>query len=209
EPMDGSWTAGPLATSNVSVSCGSPSTRRSTRSPTRTVRGPLEAYVCAVAGTIAASVRPTITTRGVFIPGGITRPGPRDCIASALRPRFIRSGRSVVESPRFVLIRLVQRHGSILALHHTTMTALTAATETTALILVASVPGHPARRLGRVLSDAGSRVVWASEPDQARELASALQPDCILIDVTLGAGGGAPLAWSLLSESRIDLSTPI
>lgn len=88
------------------------------------------------------------------------------------------------------------------------MTVVTATSEGTALILVASGAGHPARRLGRVLAERGHRVVWASEAEQARELAAALQPDCILIDAALGAGG-APLAWSLLSESRIDLSTPI
>jgi len=80
---------------------------------------------------------------------------------------------------------------------------------TSALILVAAGPGHPARRLGRVLAEHGHRVVWASEPDQARELASALQPDCVLIDAALGGRGGAEVSWSLLSQSRIELSTPI
>ena len=89
------------------------------------------------------------------------------------------------------------------------MNILTASPEAAALILVAAVPGHPARRLGRVLADHGHRVVWASEPEQARELASALQPDCIMIDSGMGMGGVAPFAWSLLSEFRIDLSTPI
>jgi PleD family two-component response regulator len=91
------------------------------------------------------------------------------------------------------------------------MTGVTAISEGTALILVASGAGHPARRLGRVLAERGHRVVWASEAEQARELAAALQADCILIDAAMGTGGagGAPLAWSLLSESRIDLSTPI
>lgn len=78
-----------------------------------------------------------------------------------------------------------------------------------ALILVAASAGHPARRLGRVLAERGHRVVWASEADQARELATALQPDCVLIDATLGPRGGAGVCWAMLSESRIELSTPV
>lgn len=78
-----------------------------------------------------------------------------------------------------------------------------------ALILVAARTAHPARRLGRVLAERGHRVVWASEPDQTREMAFALQPDCILIDATLGPRGGASMAWTLFSESRLELSTPI
>ena len=90
------------------------------------------------------------------------------------------------------------------------MATLTAATPvTSALILVAAGAGHPARRLGRVLSDRGHRVVWASEAEQSRELASALQPDCILIDAALGPSGGSAVAWALISEARVEMSTPI
>ena len=88
-------------------------------------------------------------------------------------------------------------------------TLTTAAPTTSALILVAAGTGHPARRLGRVLSDRGHRVVWASEADQARELATALQPDCVLIDAGLSGRSGGNVAWALLSEARIELSTPI
>ncbi|HEX4560908.1 MAG TPA: diguanylate cyclase [Gemmatimonadales bacterium] len=84
-----------------------------------------------------------------------------------------------------------------------------ASLDTTALILVAATTGHPARRLGRVLSERGARVVWASEPEQARELATALQPDCILIESGLRGRSGGSIAWSLLSEARIEMSTPI
>lgn len=90
------------------------------------------------------------------------------------------------------------------------MATLTAATPvTSALILVAAGTGHPGRRLGRVLAERGHRIVWASESDQARELASALQPDCILMDAALPPAGGSAAAWSLISESRVDVSTPI
>lgn len=90
------------------------------------------------------------------------------------------------------------------------MTTLTTATPvTSALILVAAGAGHPGRRLGRVLSERGHRVVWASEPDQARELANALQPDCVLLADSLSSRHNVGLAWTLLSESRIELSTPI
>lgn len=80
---------------------------------------------------------------------------------------------------------------------------------TSALILVAAGAGHPGRRFGRVLAERGHRVVWAAEAEQARELANALQPDCILVDAALGPDGGLRLAWSLLTESRIEMSTPI
>lgn len=89
------------------------------------------------------------------------------------------------------------------------MTTLTSAPASSALILIAAAAGHPARRLGRVLSERGHRVVWASEADQARELATALQPDCILLDPSLAGRRGTSVAWSLLSEARIEMSTPI
>lgn len=84
-----------------------------------------------------------------------------------------------------------------------------AMTTTTALVLVAAAPGHPARRLGRVLHEHGHQVVWATEPDQACELASALQPDCVMIEAGLGPRGGPAVARALLGQSRIEVSTPV
>jgi len=100
--------------------------------------------------------------------------------------------------------------GVILAPPDDGMSILTNASPTTsALILVAASAGHPARRLGRVLSENGHRVVWASEAEQARELCTALQPDCILLAAGLSGRAASKVAWSLLSEARIEMSTPI